>query len=163
MLHLIGILAQAAYPLVVCLIMAATIDELFLHRLEVMIPVNLNAFISWCATATEEELDKAFDKIYITVHRIEETTLEDLPLESVRIERSDLDRIFTIPQRHCRYWNCRKCRTGRGGYSFRWVGPWTCIHSLGDGFHEPHVMMERYTNCGCGLDHIGALCPVVRY
>ena len=80
--------------------MAATLDELFLHRLEVMTPVNLNAFIRWCATATEEELDKAFDKIYITVHRIEETTLEDLPLESVRIERSDLDRIFTIPQRY---------------------------------------------------------------
>ena len=107
-------LAQAAYPLVVCLIMAATLDELFLHGHEVMTPVNLNAFIRWCATATEEELDKAFDKIYITVHRIEETTLEDLPLEPVRIERSDLDRIFTIPQRPCRYWACRKCRTGRG-------------------------------------------------
>ena len=97
LLHLIGMLAQAAYPLVVCLIMAATLDELFLHGHEVMTPVNLNAFIRWCATATEEELDKAFDKIYITVHHIEETTLEDLPLAPVRIERSDLDRIFTIP------------------------------------------------------------------
>ena len=143
--------------------MAATIDELFLHRLEVMIPVNLNAFISWCATATEEELDKAFDKIYITVHRIEETTLEDLPLEPVRIERSDLDRIFTIPQRPCRSFPCRRCSTGRGGYQFRWVGPWTCLHSLGDGVQPPHVMMERYLDCGCGLDHIGALRPLVRY
>ena len=161
MFHLIDILAQAAYPLVVCLIMAATIDELFLHRLEVMIPVNLNAFISWCATATEEELDKAFDKIYITEHRIEETTLEDLPLEPVRI--SDLDRIFTIPKRPCRSFPCRRYSTGRGGYQFRWVGPWTCLHSLGDGVQPPHVMMERYLDCGCGLDHIGALQPVVRY
>ena len=163
MLHLIGMLAQAAYPLVVCLIMAATIDELYLHGHEVMTPVNLNAFIRWCATATEEELDKAFDKIYMTLHRREETTLEDLPLEPVRIERSDLARIFTIPQRPCRSFPCRRCSTGRGGYQFRWVGPWTCLHSLGDGVQPPHVMMERYLDCGCGLDHIGALQPVVRY
>ena len=143
--------------------MAITIDELYLNGHEVMTPVNLNAFIRWCATATEEELDKAFDNIYITEHRIEETTLEDLPLEPVLIERSDLDRIFTIPQRPCRSWSCRKCSTGRGGYQFRWVGPWTCLHSLGDGVQPPHVMMERYLDCGCGLDHIGALQPVVRY
>ena len=143
--------------------MATTIDELYLHEHEVITPVNLSAFINWATTATEEELDKAFDKIYITVHRIEETTLEDLPLEPVRIERSDLDRIFTIPQRPCRSWSCRRCSTGRGGYQFRWVGPWTCLHSLGDGVQAADVMMQRYFECGCELDHIGALRPLVRY
>ena len=55
--------------------MATTIDELYLHEHEVITPVNLSAFISWASTASEEELDKAFDVIYITEHRMGETIL----------------------------------------------------------------------------------------
>ena len=144
-------LAQAAYPLVVCLIMAATIDELHLHEHEVISPVNLSAFISWASTASEEELDKAFDVIYITEHRMGETIFGDLPVEPVHIERIDLDRIFTIPSRPCNLVPCRRCLTGRGGYQFRWVGPWTCPNSIGDEETPPNVVMQRYLACGCDL------------
>ena len=143
-------LAQAAYPLVVCLIMAATIDELFLHE-HVITPVNLSAFLLWATTATEEDLDKAFDVIYMVEHRMDEAIFGDTPVAPVVIERDDLDRIFTIPRRPCYTVPCQRCRTGRGGYRFRWVGPWTCRNSIGDEETPPFQVMQRYMACGCDL------------
>ena len=68
--EVVGILAQAASSRFVHITMATTLAELYLSNF-VYTPVNLSAFLKWAKTATEEELDQAFEVVYMVDHRME--------------------------------------------------------------------------------------------
>ena len=143
-------LAQAAYPLVVCLIMAATLDELYLEPF-VYSPMNLGAFLKWATTASEADLDRAFQTVYIVDHHMDEYIFGEVPVMPVIIERADLNRTWVMPHAECTEAGCQRCESGRGGYQFRWVGPWTCPQTIGDENTPPQVLIERSFSCRCPL------------
>ena len=148
--EVVGILALAASSRVVHITMATTLAELYLSNF-VFTPVNLSAFLKWAKTATEEELDQAFEVVYMVDHRMEETCFGHIPHLPVVLFREDLNRRFIMPTRECDDEGCRRCELGRCGYQFRWVGPWTCSNTIGDENTPANIVYQRIIGCHCGL------------
>ena len=131
--------------------MAATLDGMY-EETYIISPINLSAFLRWAMAAEEADIDRAMQTVYLLDHRMDGDSLHGtVPMFPVIIQRESLNRTWVKNHRPCIDPRCPRCTTGRGGYQFRWVGPWTCPNSLGDGQTPPHVVMQRYLACGCGL------------
>ena len=130
--------------------MAATLDELYRSPF-VYSPLNLGAFLKWATTASEADLDRAFETVYIVDHHMDEDIFGEVPVMPVIIERADLNRTWVMNHRPCIDPACHSCASGRGGYAFRWVGPWTCCATIGDEYTTPHELYERAFLCRCRL------------
>ena len=78
--------------------MAATLDELYLEPF-VYSPMNLSAFLKWATTASEADLDRAFQTVYIVDHLMDEDLLCGVPMLPVIIERASLNRTWVMPHR----------------------------------------------------------------
>ena len=126
--------------------MAATLDELYLEPF-VYSPMNLAAFLKWATTASEADLDRAFETVYIVDHRMDEDIFGEVPVMPVIIQRADLNITWEMPHVECTEVGCQRCESGRGGYQFRWVGPWTCCATIGDEYTTPHELYERAFLC----------------
>ena len=130
--------------------MAATLDELYLEPF-VYSPMNLSAFLKWAMTASEADLDQALQTVYIVDHLFIEDDLRGHHMMPVIIERASLNRVWVVPHRLCTAANCQRCENGRGGYQFRWVGPWTCPQTIDDENTPPQLLIERSFSCRCPL------------
>ena len=130
--------------------MAATLDELYRSPF-VYSPLNLGAFLKWAGTASEADLDRAFETVYIVDHRMDEDIFGVVPVMPVIIQRADLNITWEMPHVECTEVGCQRCESGRGGYQFRWVGPWTCPQTIGDENTPPLVLVQRSQTCGCPL------------
>ena len=125
-------------------------DSLYTDKF-VITPVNLGAFLKWATTATEAELDQAFQVINLVNHRESPELAGSIPTLPVTVIRGDLNREFTIVQVQCREAVCQRCLSGRGGYQFLWIGPWTCPNTVGDENTAAHEVYQRTMACRCGL------------
>ena len=114
-------------------------------------PVNLGAFLKWATTATEAELGQAFQVINMVMHRMDPELQGSAPILPVTVIRGDLNRQFTIVQLQCHDPVCERCLSGRGGYQFRWIGPWTCPNTVGDENTSAREVYQRTIACRCGL------------
>ena len=131
--------------------MAASAPVLTTSRY-VLSPCNLPSFLKWAATATEAELDAVMPEIYIIEHNMgSESDSEFGPPPAPRIDREDLHRVWVLSQRMCTDLYCMRCRSGRGGYKFPWIGPWTCPTIVGDDSTPPAELYRRASECHCGL------------
>ena len=116
----------------------------------VFTPMNLNAFMKWAAEAREEEIDEAMQVIYTVEHRESDEDSPRPPMPPVIIIREDLGIHWMVPKVWCQEPNCLRCHSGRGGWQFRWVGPWTCPTIIGDQNTPAHEVIMRAMQCRCG-------------
>ena len=128
----------------------AGIAETLTTNLWVITPINLNAFFRWAGQASEEELDEVMAVIYTVEHRDPPWLYGGLHLEPIVLQRTDLGRTWQMMQLECAEENCIRCETGRGGWQFRWVGPWTCPTTIGDENTTAHEVILRAAECRCG-------------
>ena len=132
--------------------MAAIADEIttspYVHS-----PLNYGAFMKWCRTATEEELDAVTKKVHMVEHRSDFGPFGQPVLYPVIVKRADLGRQWTLPPAKCQENNCLRCTSGRGGWQFRWIGPWTCPNTVGDENTDPRDIVARALECRCGRHH----------
>ena len=120
----------------------------------VLSPYNLTAFLKWAVTASEAELDSIMPEIYLIEHRWHiagDSDSEMEPPPAPIINREDLQRVWELRQVPCKDLYCRRCRSGRGGYKFPWIGPWTCPATVGDETTPPEELYRRVSQCRCGL------------
>ena len=129
--------------------MAAIADELttspYVHS-----PLNLSAFLKWCRTATEEELEAVMINVYMVEHRFPEELFGIQGPPPIIINRPDIPRQWIMQQANCQENNCIRCISGRGGWQFRWIGPWTCPNTVGDENTNPRDIVTRTLECRCG-------------
>ena len=123
-------------------------EEIYVHQY-VHSPLNLNSFEKWAIDATEEQLDQVCSVIYTVVHRIGYDDDDDPNDIIINIMRRDLNRRWQIPSRVCSEAGCIRCASGRGGWQFRWVGPWTCDTLIASPDISPAECMRRAMSCGC--------------
>ena len=132
--------------------MAAIADELttspYVHS-----PLNLNAFSKWCRTATEEELEDVMNTVVMVEHRTPPELFGIPGPPPIIINRPDLGKQWPLFQVTCNESNCLRCTSGRGGWQFRWIGPWTCPNTVGDENTDPRDIVARALECRCGRHH----------
>ena len=109
--------------------------------------MNLNAFYTWARTASEEHIDEVMQVIYTVEHFMgfpdDEESIQPDHMPYV-IRRDDLGVYWVMTQVNCPDGDvCERCSTGRGGWSFRWIGPWTCPTIIGDEDTEPEEVFRR--------------------
>ena len=112
----------------------------------VLTPQNLCMFERWAAEADLEEIVEALQQIYIVDHR-SPAWVEAIPSPDVIIDREDLGHRFVVHKMNCNDPQCQRCQTRRGGYQFRWVGPWTCPCIVGDETTTPMDLQRAHQNC----------------
>ena len=83
-------------------------------------PQNLNNFLAWAKNAPMDELQLVLKLVHKVEHRAEIPIPGPVPLGRRGLSTN------AVPMRMCTEPNCRRCNTGRGGYHFRWAGPWLC-------------------------------------
>ena len=113
----------------------------------VVTPLNLSAFMTWAATAEFDEMLQVFGTVYIVNHRMNTAIFGDIPHGPIVIPRSDFRCEFVVNEVDCEDDECIRCNTGRGGYQFRWVGPWTCECMIGSPDMDAQQVMQRYREC----------------
>ena len=114
-------------------------------------PLNFSLFMKWCSTAQEEELDAVLNTVHMVEHRSDVCFFGTPVLHPVVINRADLGRKWILPPAKCEANNCLRCTSGRGGWQFRWIGPWTCPNTVGDENTNPREIVRRTLECRCGL------------
>ena len=115
---------------------------------------NMYCFHRWFKTATLAQLQFAYDKVYEVNHRRKGHKDDDPPPECSGISRDDLGWppiYFRMKQVWCEDPDCERCRRRRGGSSFHWVGPWTCLTVIGDGVMTSDEIWNRFDDCTCEL------------
>ena len=130
--------------------MAGILDELTLGDEYVISPLNLTMFLKWAETASEDDIDDAISVIYTTEHTVPAWQQGVPQSPPVLIQRADLGLWWAVNQVTCTEPQCRRCTTGRGGWNFRWIGPWTCPEIIGDSTMTPAEMYDRANRCQCG-------------
>ncbi len=128
--------------------MATLAEQLTLSNY-VVSPLNHNCFSKWAGTAEENELEEVMQVIYTVEHRMGED-LGMFPTEPIVVTRPDLGRSWPMRMKLCQEENCLRCETGRGGWGFRWVGPWTRETIVGDEHTAAQTVMQRAFRCQCG-------------
>ena len=113
-------------------------------------PMNLNGFLKWAGTASEEELSEVMQVIYMVEHRMGDEDSSQPPVPQVSFYREDLRTQWFMRHMWCQEPNCLRCHSGRGGWQFRWVGPWTCPTIIGDQNTPAHEVIMRAMQCRCG-------------
>lgn len=116
----------------------------------VVSPINLGAFMKWTGEADEDEIDEVMQVVTMVEHRMGPTIFGNIDFPQVVIHRPDFDRKWVMPREECQEENCRRCETGRGGWQFRWIGPWTCPITVGDENTTAQEVMQRAIACRCG-------------
>ena len=113
---------------------------------------NHAAFIEWCSeTADEEQLDAAFRVCYELLHEVPHPELDaNCFKEPLVIRRPDLGRQWTMTRMWCTEPYCDRCTLQQGGWSFRWIGPWTCPTLIGDEHSTTPEIERRASACNCG-------------
>ena len=107
---------------------------------------NLAKFERWAATCSVEELAQALNTVYFIKHRVPEWLEEMCPHLPVIISRDDLEAAFQVQERWCEDPNCNRCYR-RGGFAFKWVGPWSCPCIVGDETTSPQYLVQQWQNC----------------
>ena len=116
----------------------------------VLSPWNLNGFLKWAGRADEGELDEVFQVVYMVEHRYHDVLFGTAAPGPEIINRPDLGWTYTIRQVQCEESNCQRCDSSRGGWQFRWIGPWTCAAIVGDENTDPRQLMLNASDCRCG-------------
>ena len=113
---------------------------------------NYTAFIKWCEeTAQEDQLDAAMTVCYEVLHDLPDNHYEgNCYKKPLIIRRPDLDREWTLKQIPCNEYHCERCKWMQGGWSFRWIGPWTCLTLIGDELTSAEEVVQRARACDCG-------------
>jgi hypothetical protein len=94
-------------------------SSMFLRRNpKVLSDTNLSFFLMWAANADPRDLTTIMENIYIVNHRLD-------PTWGIDGSHPMIIKNLTMPERSCTDNMCIRCRQGRGGYRFDWVGPWT--------------------------------------
>ena len=131
--------------------MAATLDGMY-EETYIVSPINLELFLRWAMAAEEADIDRAMQTVYLIDHRMDgDDVPASVPMFPVIIQRESLNRTWVMNHRPCIDPACHSCASGRGGYQFRWVGPWTCCATIGDEYTTPHELYERVSRCRCRL------------
>ena len=131
--------------------MAATLDGMY-EETYIAAPINLSLFLRWAMAAEEADIDRAMQTVYLTDHRMDgDDVPASVPMFPVIIQRESLNRTWVMPHRQCTETGCQRCESGRGGYQFRWVGPWTCPNTDGDENTSARDVYQRTIACRCCL------------
>ena len=112
----------------------------------VVSPQNYEMFERWAAEAELNDLVTALLKIGLQEHRAPDW-VEEYPSPEVVIDRPDLNMRFVVNKTPCNDPQCHRCQRRKGGYRFRWVGPWTCPCIVGDATTPPQDLVQRHRNC----------------
>ena len=131
--------------------MSALAETLYTTRI-VHTVGNYTAFVKWCQeTADEDQLDAAFAVCYEVLHDLPDPHYEaNCHKEPLIIRRPDLGRQWTLRQIRCTEVRCERCNSWQGGWSFRWIGPWTCPTLVGDALTPAEEIVRRASECDCG-------------
>ena len=135
----------------------ATIAETLYEDLNVVTPFNLNAFHEWAAWAWPEKIDEVVAVLTVREHSlagIPPPGYQWEPSSAIQVCRVDLNRSWWLRVVRCEEPGCRACESGLGGYSFYWVGPWTCISAMGlPGADAPGPVEARRNWSNCKSKH----------
>ena len=129
--------------------MAVNIEQLTMSPY-VYSPFNLNSFLKWCATATEDDIDQVMEVVYIVEHRYPDELFGPEGTPPIVIDRDDLGIQWMVPRTLCEDEDCHRCNSGRSGWQFRWIGPWTCPMIIGDENTPVRDVVARTLQCTCG-------------
>ena len=84
---------------------------------EVLSDFNFSAFLQWCSKCSIADLEEAIRECPVTDHF---SPFQTLPMIVNRENQQ-----YAISSIQCNDATCSRCREGRGGYQFKWIGPWT--------------------------------------
>ena len=129
----------------------ATIEGVRLYTSPYVVsPLNLTCFLQWAQSASLDDLESAFEQVDMLEHRMS-AVMFVLDMDGdITITRPDLDVAFTLRSRMCDDPACSRCLSGRGGWAFRWIGPWTCPAIIGDETTGAQEVYQRAMRCQCG-------------
>ena len=99
----------------------------------VLSSANLHSFLTWARTASLDDVIETLEVVRITQHR-DRCWDVGIAIHPTYVGRDDDEgpRPLRVKELECSVWNCHRCIRRRGGYDFRWVGPWTCPSLVGD-------------------------------
>ena len=118
-------------------------------------PYNLTSFLTWMRHYASEEEKAEVMHLYTVEHRKSVPAWlaargiipQEVPLQ-VTIGGVQVD----FPKNPCDERGCERCRSGRGGYQFRWVDPrWTPQAALDLSLSPQQVQTEMYKPWPRGL------------
>ena len=88
----------------------------------VISPINLSEFLTWSLNIPRDHMDYWHRHLFVIDHR--SPSLAD-HVEVVRPSWGPPDLRRPLRSIMCNAPNCDRCTSGRGGYKFQIVGPWT--------------------------------------
>ena len=109
---------------------------------------NLYNYLTWAKTASREELLISLALVSIIEHEMGDNGFASVP--SI-IDRPDIGLRMEMPVEACTADNCIRCTTGRGGYAFRFIGPWTCHSAIGNENTTRAQLYEAEFWCRCPM------------
>ena len=112
-------------------------------------PVNLKAFLKWAAIAEKRDLDIVMPVVCLVWHS-DGNDHRDPHVLGEEVRRPDLNKSYNMRDEDCEDDNCQRCAMGKGGYTFNWVGPWTCPMTIGDAVTSPSDVYRAMMGCPCG-------------
>ena len=107
---------------------------------------NLAKFERWAATCSVDDLFEALNTVYFIKHKVPDWLEDMCPHLPVIIDREDLGYRFRLMEQDCSDPNCNRCYV-RGGFAFKWVGPWSCPCIVGDETTSPQDLVQQWLNC----------------
>lgn len=114
-------------------------------RSDVLSDFNLGAFMSWLARSDPVRARVYIQECPIFNHGDSMPGITVLD-PSVRLLDGRSHTLRSIP---CTTPMCDRCRSGRGGYRFHYVGPWTCLNSFGDALMDKSPAGARAAWLSC--------------
>ncbi len=115
---------------------------------EVRTDANLVCFRAFIATAPRH-LALQWCQLPLTLHRASGILLAgSRSALSVHVREGDGFECRFIRERECTQLPCTRCTEGRGGYVWRWVGPWTPTAAILSASHGELWRHWPYGACG---------------
>ena len=109
---------------------------------------NLLNFERWIESATREEFLIAMYAVFIVEHVPAHGDMG----QPISISRPDIGlEHISIQRIECGDGNCHRCRSGRGGYHFRFIGPWTCQSTIASPEMTPLELQAAVDACQCSV------------
>ena len=107
---------------------------------------NLAQFMHWAhEKATFEQVDRVRDHVSIAHHRHVPIRRRAYQWRSINLPEHKY--FAWIWEDDCCVQGCQKCERGEGGWTFDWIGPWTCDCIIGDGVMTAEDIRRRWSNC----------------
>ena len=113
----------------------------------VFTPQNHLNFLGWTRHAPRDELRLVLDIVYTVEHKSNIG-----PVLPTVIDRPDIDLNRIVRAEECTEPGCLRCRNRRGGWQFKWSGPWLCPATIPP--HESQTWAELCTairECRCAV------------